>query len=1419
MSIRPKTKRRVVTLALVATLVVCAGIALYRYRMYQANQKIDEIKTEGMAAFKAGDYPDAIDKLSVYVTKRKTDTEALMAFAIARSKVPTLDNSNIVQAVAIARRYCDLQPGDIEAQHFLLELEAPISLYAAAALDQAHDLLKGDPNDLTALKAIAHIQYRDRQFDEALDAAQKYSDADPTDLEMQQLVLVLMQKMERDPSEILARAADLQKKYPNDPRFLLVQAMAYICAQGPADTTEERDNQMQNAGKLLIQASQQDPPDPQFVSIATHMLDGTGHYTESLALLTRAAAKLKDPSLIPPLAQRLWQNHQFDQVIALLPDINPTSAASDKTSADLTAFKAMSLYQLNKKPDADALVAALASRTNEPAAASWTLVLQTEYGDPDLPLKTRLDNLQAALSHEPNNPVICYLLGETYLKMGESSLALEQWRAASTRSPSWAEPQVRIAEMLASEGHVNTDAFIAAERAKLAGTKGANAYQVQVVTAQILVAYSDWQTTRDPDRAKQLLNAVQALQTQIPNEPETLAVYVDMLAQTGDRDKAVSVIRAAETDAAQLHEDVLLRLAKVSRDDQLKMESEIYATIEKQFGMTPRLALAEATDLYNSGQAAQGMQLLQSSRDKGVGTPIQWDLEICQYREISGDPTAAASWAQLGDAHPDDLLVQSTILADEDSVWKNRPFIDRTITRLKDMTGDDAIGWKVYRARWLIDGDDSKADASAAIDLLSDVLKLSPSDVGPHILMAVANEKLQNYSAAITEWRQAADLAPQNPRVLWGLLSCLDADSQPDEARLAFDRLAAVPNLNPDLALEASLLIAREGDMQRAQQLLTAYPTCTNQVLHDSTLAKVDRLLGQINDAATCYFKLADAPNLDAGTIAEAADFFASQHDLAAARKFLVRLDELSIPTWQKEIIRADFEDRYGDLATSESFYAQAVKDAGDQPDAAMAQIGFLIRRREYDKATVALNLAIAQWQTNTDLTVLKNLNQTLSASPRIAQEAPDLVANITRDPSNPAGPDTLAAYASSQKPADVADAMSNLVQKYPKFFPAYQLAVQAMLAAGRMDDAVTLAGTAMVQFPASPDAARLSAQAYAAVGRWGDCILAANKWRQRGAPNPQQVDVMIAVADLYTDQAQDAVQRLAPYIPDAKDAPDANQDVIVTYAEALIRSGDESDAAALLHPLAEKSPQWRFNWLKVAAVSHTDGAAAIAWIDQIRPLFDSTSISDQEKIAEAYFGVAITLNYPKGFQLARDLLAPLVDSPQATVPLLMTYALACGSLNDAPDAEHAYRQLLKIDPNQPVAQNNLADLLRREDSPDALTEAESLARAAIAQQPNNPNTANFYDTLARALLKEGKTDDAIAAFQQGEQLQPRNFSILIGLASTYAHANRMDDAAKMLNQIDSLLPTNQQLPPDSQTELDATRDLVKKAAASSTNQ
>ena len=87
------------------------------------------------------------------------------------------------------------------------------------------------------------------------------------------------------------------------------------------------------------------------------------------------------------------------------------------------------------------------------------------------------------------------------------------------------------------------------------------------------------------------------------------------------------------------------------------------------------------------------------------------------------------------------------------------------------------------------------------------------------------------------------------------------------------------------------------------------------------------------------------------------------------------------------------------------------------------------------------------------------------------------------------------------------------------------------------------------------------------------------------------------------------------------------------------------------------------------------------------------------------------------------------------------------------------------------------------------MKEAETLVSKAIANHGHEPQGFNYYDTLARVLLKEGRANDAIAAFEKGTQLNPKDLDLLIGLASTCATTNRTDAAIRYLSQIDTLLP------------------------------
>jgi Tfp pilus assembly protein PilF len=371
-------------------------------------------------------------------------------------------------------------------------------------------------------------------------------------------------------------------------------------------------------------------------------------------------------------------------------------------------------------------------------------------------------------------------------------------------------------------------------------------------------------------------------------------------------------------------------------------------------------------------------------------------------------------------------------------------------------------------------------------------------------------------------------------------------------------------------------------------------------------------------------------------------------------------------------------------------------------------------------------------------------------------------------------------------------------------------------MAAGRAAEAAAVASKAMNRFPQSVDVARTSAEVDAAAGNWNDAIIAARQWRQRSAGETQAPDLFIAKADLLVDQAQDAIDRIAPYLADAKAHADDNQPLLTTYAESLIRADRESDATALLQPLAQNSAKWRLAWLEIAPDAYSEGVMSARWIDQIRPSLDPKSIDEYAALAEAYLACADRQNFPPDYALAVKALTPFLQSSDMTAAHWLTYASAVTGTGDTPSAEQAYRQALKIDPNNGVALNNLADLLRQKGNPASLKEAETLVSQAIANHPGDPNLVSFFDTQAQILLRQGRSDDAIAAFQKGYAVDPRDLNILIGLALTYANNHQIDAAVRYLSQIDNLILPGTHLSSDLQAQLDSLRQAIRKNASQS---
>jgi cellulose synthase operon protein C len=117
-------------------------------------------------------------------------------------------------------------------------------------------------------------------------------------------------------------------------------------------------------------------------------------------------------------------------------------------------------------------------------------------------------------------------------------------------------------------------------------------------------------------------------------------------------------------------------------------------------------------------------------------------------------------------------------------------------------------------------------------------------------------------------------------------------------------------------------------------------------------------------------------------------------------------------------------------------------------------------------------------------------------------------------------------------------------------------------------------------------------------------------------------------------------------------------------------------------------------------------------------------------------------------------------------------------TLGDHAKAGSLYRRSLELSPNNPVALNNLAFYLtKNQDAKQALPLAERAVKQA-------PEVASFHDTLARVQLALGQKQQALATQLKAIDLSPRSDELRLELARIYLANN---DKTKTRNELSRL--------------------------------
>jgi cellulose synthase operon protein C len=150
------------------------------------------------------------------------------------------------------------------------------------------------------------------------------------------------------------------------------------------------------------------------------------------------------------------------------------------------------------------------------------------------------------------------------------------------------------------------------------------------------------------------------------------------------------------------------------------------------------------------------------------------------------------------------------------------------------------------------------------------------------------------------------------------------------------------------------------------------------------------------------------------------------------------------------------------------------------------------------------------------------------------------------------------------------------------------------------------------------------------------------------------------------------------------------------------------------------------------------------------------------------------------------------LDGSKINPKVAVLYLLAGGIYENRQDWEHAkeqYQKALDVEPENPLASNNLAYVMLQQGG--NVDVAFAMAQTARRQMPDNPNSA---DTLGWAFYHKHVYGSAITLFKEAVKKEPENalFNYHLGLA--YAKNGQAGLARQQLDRLERMKPNSQDL-------------------------
>lgn len=689
----------------------------------------------------------------------------------------------------------------------------------------------------------------------------------------------------------------------------------------------------------------------------------------------------------------------------------------------------------------------------------------------------------------------------------------------------------------------------------------------------------------------------------------------------------------------------------------------------------------------------------------------------------------------------------------------------------------------------------------AAIQYLN-ALKVDSDFIDAHYELAQAYEHMGQSTEARAELARTIDLQPDNYKARIDLGNLLFADGRISEAQEQADAVLTAQPGNPGVHALLSAIAVRRGNKDQAlAEIHRALDLDPNRAAFHEDLALLQA--GDPAMASSVEAELKAAVELDPRSVNAKlllAAFYARNNRLPEAEK--ISWDAVAADTTSLAA-RANVAQvilKRGDSARAEQVLRQASNDFSDDPQGVRILADYYADSGQLDRAVAQFSSLAAKYPKN--VVVKKGYIRVLlqvkdNATARI------LVADLVKD--NPKDPEVAAlngiVLLRGGNANDAVNALQQGAGNFPRdAFIQYWLG-KAALAKGDLSLAENAFRQAAELNPSARDAQKELARIASQRGDMGmladvaDKTIAASPhfpggyvWRavaemNRNAPDKAESDLKTAIN--VAPQGSHAYLQFGKLRFAQKRFPEG----VALLQQALQNNPNSVEAMRMLvsYDLYRKQPAKALARLNAQIARSPENSSFYDLLAQLQ--------IQSKKLAQAAAAAqkAIQLNSSDGDAVM--LFAQIAVQRGQTANAIQTWeqwlnahpgdasALAIlGTLEesrgDQGKAEAYYRKSLQIQPQQPIAANNLAyRMLVNGKTPDA---ALTLAKTARLGMPNSHNTA---DTLAWAYYYNGTYEFARDLLEDAINTDPNCAEMQYHLGMVYSKLRDKKNAATHLNK------------------------------------